>query len=287
MDRRFMDMLQAAWASDKFVCVGLDTDATRIRSALQSSISSDGEAIFEYNRRIIDSTADVVCAYKPNSAFYEASGVAGIQALISTIEYILSRAPEVPVILDAKRGDIGSTNQAYARFAFDICGADAVTVQPYAGKESLTPFLERADKGVIVLTRTSNPGANEFQDASVGEGRKLYELVAEAVTRDWNQNRNCGLVAGAPYPEEMRRIRSIVGDLPLLVPGVGTQGGELEAVVEAGQDSHGQGMIINSSRAILFASSGPDFAQAARQVTLKLHERILACRQRLNGLSKL
>jgi orotidine-5'-phosphate decarboxylase len=196
--------------------------------------------------------------------------------------------PDVPVILDVKLADIGNTNEGYAREAFDYYKADAMTVHPYLGKEALQPFLDRKDKGIFVLCRTSNPGAGEFQDRFVnltpaeidewglmpGTRLPLYQLVAYRVSREWNTNDNCGLVVGATYPEELRQVRGIVGDMPLLIPGIGAQGGDVEATVNAGRDSHGHGMIINSSRSIIFASAGPNYTEAARQEAQKLHDMI-------------
>ncbi|MDE2258290.1 MAG: orotidine-5'-phosphate decarboxylase, partial [Xanthomonadaceae bacterium] len=184
----------------------------------------------------------------------------------------------VPVILDAKRGDIGSTAQHYAAEAFERYGADAVTVNPYLGRDSVQPFLDRADKGVIVLCRTSNPSARDLQDLIVPDGiggnRPLYQHVAQRVARDWNANGNCALVVGATYPEELREVRALVGDMPILVPGVGAQGGDVEAVVRNGRNTQGAGLIISSSRAILYAGSGEDFAAAARREAQKLREAI-------------
>ncbi|MDE3230771.1 MAG: orotidine-5'-phosphate decarboxylase, partial [Chloroflexota bacterium] len=210
-------------------------------------------------------------AYKPNSAFYEQYGPAGLRALQRLIAYIHARYPEIPVILDAKRGDIGSTSAAYARAAFDTLRADAVTLHPYLGREAISPFLERAERGCIILCRTSNPGAGEFQDLATrggendGEARPLYQQVARAVASEWNTRGNCALVVGATYPEELRIVRGLVGDMPILVPGIGAQGGDLEAVIDAGLDSAGQGLIISLSRSVLYASSGADFAEAAQR----------------------
>jgi len=284
--RNAMELFNARWAEGKFVCVGLDSDYAKLPESVKTSGNPE-EAIVTFNKAIIDATKDLVCAYKPNSAFYEAQGPAGLAALKTTMEYIHEVAPGAPVILDAKRADIGNTNNGYVTFAFDWLGVDAITVHPYLGKEALKPFLDRADKMIIVLGRTSNPGAGEFQDLTVSSpvnsvnpvnpapaGAKLYQLVARQVAEFWNTNGNCGLVAGATYPEELAEIRKIVGDLPLLIPGIGKQGGDLEKAVLNGRNSKKQGMIINNSSGVLFASSGPDFAQAARVVTQKMHDDI-------------
>ncbi|MBI3632940.1 MAG: orotidine-5'-phosphate decarboxylase [Candidatus Vogelbacteria bacterium] len=268
--RNFIQLIKSRWEEEKFVCVGLDSDYEKIPNCLKRTVrglASHSKIIFRFNRDIIDATKDLVCAYKPNSAFYEAYGDEGIKALKKTCDYILKTAPTVPIILDAKRGDIGRTNEMYAKFAFDWLRADAITVNPYLGGKSLSNFLNRKDRGIIILCKTSNEGSNEFQ-------KNLYKKVAKNVVEKWNKNSNCLLVAGATYPRELKEIRKIVGDLPLLIPGIGKQGGDLEAVIKNGQDSKGQGMIINSSSGIIFASSGKDFAEAARNETLKLHEAI-------------
>lgn len=235
--------------------------------------------VFGFNKQIVQATRDLVCAYKLNAAFYEALGERGILALGETIEFIIAEAPGVPIILDAKKGDIGNTNDGYARMAFDYFCADAITVHPYLGYESLEPFIKREDKGIFVLCRTSNKGAGEFQDLLVSsEGpyaKPLYEVVAQRVSTRWNTYGNCGLVVGATCPDELKKVREIVGDdMLILIPGIGAQGGDLEKTLEAGKNSQGQGMIINSSRGIIFASGGDDFAEAARQATEELHNSI-------------
>lgn len=277
--REFVALVGERWAAGSFVSVGLDVQVDRIPAAILARHTSVHDAMFEFNRQIIDATADVVCAYKPNSAFYEAEGVQGVAALVDTIAYVRSVAPGVPVILDAKRADIGNTNEAYARFVFDVCGADALTVHPYLGAEGLRPFLDRPDWGVIVLCRTSNPGAGEFQDSTDGAGRPLFEQVAHNVAQSWNRNGNCGLVVGATYPEELRRVRHIAGDLPILIPGVGAQGGDLTAAVMAGRDSRGGGMIVNAARTIIYASSGDTFAADARTEVERMNAVISVARQ--------
>ena len=282
-----MEMMQAKWDEGKFVCVGLDSDVKKLPSAVPKPMFAPDEPYFGawgdqayFNKAIIDATKDLVCAYKPNLAFYR--GSLGKQELQTTINYIDHVSPDVPVILDAKQGDIGNTNDGYVDEDFSYFGAHAVTVNPYLGMVANKPFLDRADKGIILLCRTSNEDADEFQDLPVpspdGNGTvPLYQLVAHNVSRKWNDNGNCAVVVGATYPEELSEVRQIVGDgFPILIPGIGAQGGELEATVHAGCDSNGQGMIINSSRGIIFASSGKDFAEAARYETMKLHEAITA-----------
>ncbi len=259
----FRTLLDQRWSQRAFLCVGLDTSFDRIPDRVKQGRSLD-RAVFEYNRDIVEATCAHACAFKPNAAFYEAYGIEGMVALRDTIAYIKSNHPEVPVILDAKRADIGSTNEGYVRAAFDVLGADAVTVHPYLGKEALLPFLERGDKGILVLVKTSNPGAGELQDLVVGEdGRPLYQVVAQNVATAWNQNGNCGVVVGATYPQDLGVVRTIVGELPILIPGVGAQGGELGAAVAAGKTAKSSGILINVSRGVVFASSGEDYADAA------------------------
>jgi orotidine-5'-phosphate decarboxylase len=270
----FRSMLEHRWQHGKFVCVGLDSDYDQLPTNVKQERSVE-EAMVFFNERIIDATADLVCAFKPNAAFYEAQGDAGFRALTRTVQYIHESYPGIPVILDAKRADIGSTNQGYVQAAFDLMGVDAITVHPYPGKEALEPFLARKEKGIIVLAKTSNPGSGEFQDLRVGEEREpLYMVVARHVAEEWNANGNCGVVIGATYPEELRRVREIVGNMPILIPGLGAQGGEIAATVLAGKDSRGWGMILNSSRGIIFASKGSDFAEAGRKATEALHSEI-------------
>ena len=294
--RNFGALIRARWELGKFVCVGLDSDFTKIpkaahRPGLECEVDI-AHTIVAFNRAIVEATHEFACAFKPNIAFYEAHGAEGIGALQRTIMDIRTIAPDVPVILDAKRADIGNTNAGYAEMAFRVLRADAVTVNPYFGGEALKPFLECAHKGIFVLCRTSNPEAGEFQDlvapADWGTPGPLcnsafsktvavapiYAHVAHRVAKHWNGNGNCGLVAGATNPQELRNVRSIVGDMPILIPGIGAQGGDVEQTVSAGKDSHGQGMIINSSRGIIFASVGGDFADAARDKAQELHDLI-------------
>jgi orotidine-5'-phosphate decarboxylase len=275
--RNFRQLLENQWAQSNFVCVGLDSQPDKIPEFVRQGRGMKGVSvtptIIAFNRAIVEATMGLVCAYKPNTAFYEAHGYAGIMALQQTIVDIHAMAPDVPVILDAKRGDIGNTNAGYVSFAFNFLQADAITVHPYLGAEALKPFLDCAEKGIFVLCRTSNPGAGEFQDSWVG-GEPLWSVVARHVANDWDENRNCGLVVGATYPNELREIRRLAGDMPILIPGIGAQGGDVEQTVTAGMNKHGHGMIINSSRGIIFASSGADFAEVARRETEKLRDMI-------------
>jgi len=270
-ERILRGLLGAQWAAGNFVCVGLDSDPLKIPDVIHTENTAD--KIVAFNMAIVGATADLVCAYKPNAAFYEAYGSEGFEALQRTIMGVNDIAPDVPVILDAKRADIGNTNVGYEKAAFDILGADAITVNPYFGYEALQPFLERKNKGIFILCRTSNPGAGEFQNLLVN-GEPLYRIVARHVSEKWNKNGNCILVVGATCPEELAKVRDVVGDMPILIPGIGAQGGDVEKAVKAGKDSQGKGIIINSSRKIIFASNGPDFAEAARQETLKLDNMI-------------
>lgn len=264
-------MLESRWKLGNFLCVGLDSEIGRIPESARTASVRD--TILNFNRAIVDATKDLVCAFKPNPAFYEAQGEEGWSALRETILYIQEVAPEVPVILDAKRGDIKNTNRNYAESAFDHLRADAITVQPYLGGEPLAPFFERKDKGVIVLCHTSNPGAGEIQNLVVsgeplaasakGFGEPLYKVVARLAKEKWNANGNCSVMVGATYPEELSAVRAIVGDMPILTAGIGVQHGDLERAVTAGKDKNGRGFIINSSRSVIFASAEKDFAEAA------------------------
>lgn len=321
-DRNFREMLERQWDKENFVCVGLDPDLNKIpvNHIPNSKFLTPAQLILVFNQMIIDATKDLVCAYKPNIAFYEALGSDGWFALKKTVVYINKVAPDVPVILDAKRADIGNTNKGYIDM-LNLVGADAVTVNPYFGaEEGLQPFLDQEDKGIIVLCRTSNKGGSDFQDREVliteeeGEDWEVYvgsggifdfggvegiiqhengactpmpyigpfplfEVVAFKVSREWNKNNNCAVVVGATCTEELAEVRRIVGDMPILIPGIGAQGGDIEATVLAGKDSRGKGMIINSSRGIIFASSGPDFIKAVRRETEKLRDLIKQYRQ--------
>jgi len=264
----FIQALRARWTSaDSLVCIGLDPEPAKFPAKL----AGDPDSIFNFCRAIVDATAQYVCCFKPQIAHFAALGAE--DALQRLIAHVHAAHPGIPVILDAKRGDIGSTAQHYAAEAFDRFGADAVTANPYLGRDSLQPFLDRADKGVVILCRTSNPGARELQDLIV-EGRPLYQHVAETIARDWNGNGNCALVVGATWPEQLRQVRAIVGDMPFLVPGVGAQGGDVEAVVTNAKTADGTGLMVSSSRAILYASNGKDFALAAGEAAKALRDGI-------------
>jgi orotidine-5'-phosphate decarboxylase len=261
----FHSQLRRAWGtSGSMLCVGLDPDPARFPAEVR-------ESVFDFCAAIVDATADTVCAFKPQIAYFAAVGAEPELERICT--HIRDQHPHVLLVLDAKRGDIGSTADQYAREAFDRYGAHVVTVNPYLGTDSVEPFLRHPDGGVFVLCRTSNPGSGDFQSLEVDD-EPLYVHVARRVADEWNSIGDCGLVVGATYPDELRRVRSLVGDLPLLVPGVGAQGGDVEATVRAGTDSTGYGMVINSSRAILYASSGADFADAARAAALTTRDAI-------------
>jgi orotidine-5'-phosphate decarboxylase len=251
--------LAQAWTSaDSMLCVGLDPDP-RLWPA---GIDRLAHPYFEFCKAIVDATAPMVCAFKPQFAYFAAQGAE--QDLERICRYIADAHPHVLLLLDAKRGDIGPTAQQYAREAFVRYGADAVTVNPYLGHDSIEPYLHYTDNGVFVLCRTSNSGGDDFQSLDVG-GEPLYARVARHAVSDWNEGHRCGLVVGATYPDELRVVRGIVGDMPVLVPGVGAQGGDIDATVAAGLDSTGYGMVINSSRAVLYASTGDDFAEAAAE----------------------
>ncbi|MCL4535889.1 MAG: orotidine-5'-phosphate decarboxylase [Bacteroidetes bacterium] len=263
-------LLDVSRRRSSLVCVGLDIDPHRVPPHL----GTGPKALLAFNRSIIEATADLVCAYKPNLAFYEALGLEGWALLRATLAVI---PQDTPVIADAKRGDVGNTATAYAHAVFEDLGFDAVTVSPYLGEDALLPFLEWKDKGIFVLCKTSNPGSAEFQDLLVAapgaEPRPLYEVVASRVLH-WNRHGNCGLVVGATYPTQLQRIRQMAPELPILIPGVGAQAGDLEATVRYGVDEHGQRAIINSARGIIYASTGRDFAYAARQAAKELREAI-------------
>ena len=265
----FMQRLRDRWNdADTLLCVGLDPDPAKFPDAFVD----DEDALFSFCRDIVDATAAYACAFKPQIAYFAAhnGGEAALQRLVA---HINGSHPAVPVILDAKRGDIGSTAEQYAVEAFDRFGADAVTLNPYMGRDSADPFLQRNDRGCIFLCHTSNPGARDFQELAV-DGAPLYQHVARAIAGDWNAAGNCALVVGATFPEELKVIRGIVGDMPLLIPGVGAQGGDVEAVVRNGATADGTGLVINSSRAILYASSGAGYAEAAADAARELRDAI-------------
>ncbi len=242
---------------------------------LPSHLRGRDDAIFEFCREIVDATHDLVCAYKPQIAYFAAEHAE--DQLAALIKYIATRYPDIPVVLDSKRGDIGPTAEQYAREAFERFGAHAVTLSPYLGFDSIEPFLADPLKGAIILCRTSNPRSADLQMLEVG-GVPLYEHIAHLVTTKWNSTGQCGLVVGATYPAELARVRTIVGDMPLLVPGIGAQGGDVEASVRAGATAAG-GMIINSSRAILYAAQGEDFGHHARSVAVQTRDSINMARK--------
>jgi len=251
----FLDRIAAAEKrNNTFLCVGLDPDPT----LLPEHLAGQPDAIFQFCKSIVDATHDLVLAFKPQIAYF--AGQAAEQQLRRLVEYIHLNT-KVPVILDAKRADIASTSRMYAAEAFEVYGADAVTVNPYFGLDSLQPFLDHKDKGVIILCRTSNPGGSEIQNVKTADGAPIYEVVARKAAVEWNSNGNVLLVAGATHPDEIRRIRDIVGGMTLLIPGIGAQGGEISAMIES---ARGGGVIISSSRAVNYAGSGADFAATAR-----------------------
>ncbi len=252
---------------NSLLCVGLDPDINK----LPEHLKNEKYPIFEFNRVIIDATYNLVCAYKPQVAYY--AGQNAELELRMSIEYLQDKYPDVPVILDAKRGDIGSTAAMYAKEAFEIYNADAVTVNPYMGIDTLKPFLDNAGKGVVILCRTSNPSGKELQDFS-SNGKPLYLHVAELANSEWNYNNNVVLVVGATYPEELGRIRETCPDLPFLVPGIGVQGGDIEKVLQNGLRQDKAGLIINSSRGIIYADSSENFGEGVRQAALDLRDQI-------------
>ena len=264
-------LAEASRKNSSFLCVGLDPDPALMPV----------KSVFEFNREIIDATADLVCCYKPNLAFYEALGLDGLEALHRTLERI---PDEIPVIGDAKRGDIGSTAQAYAKAMFQQWGFDAVTANPYGGGDAVEPFLEYEDRGIFIWCRSSNPDAADFQDLSVGQGneqRPFYEQVA-LKARDWNHRSNVGLVMGATYPEQLQKVRELCPDMLILAPGVGAQEGVLEKVVKYGVNARGEGIIINASRSIIYASrSSSSFVGEARRAAQELRQQINSAREQL------
>ena len=278
----FVDMLRKRWGENRtLLCVGLDPDPARFPAHLKGD-----EAIFDFCRAIVDATHDLVCAFKPQIAYFAAHRAEDqLEALIA---HIHERYPDVPVILDAKRGDMGATSEQYAREVFERYRGDAVTLQPYQGYDAIAPYLAYEGKGAIILCRTSNPSGDELQSLRVtspgrespGREEPLYLHVARLVAERWNSTGQCGLVVGATYPKELAEVRAAVGDMPILVPGIGAQGGDLEASVQAGATAIG-GIIVSSSRAVLYAGKDEDFAAASRRVALETREAIEGCRSRL------
>jgi len=270
----FAEKLESRWRSaDSLLCVGLDPDPSRFPAHLRDR--DDG--IFAFCAAIADATAPYACAFKPQIAYF-ASARAEDQ-LESLLTHLRRQHPQIPVVLDAKRGDIGATAEHYAREAFERYGADAVTLSPFMGHDSLEPFLAHAGRGIFLLCRTSNAGGDDLQMLDVG-GERLFERIARLAAGTWNRSGRLGLVVGATYPAELARVRQIVGDLPLLVPGIGAQGGDVQASVHAGQTADGTGMLINSSRAILYASTGEDFAAAAATAARRTRDEINRYRRR-------
>ena len=264
----FLTMLRTAQQQNaSLLCVGLDPEPSRF----PEHIHGDANKIYDFCAAIVDATADLVCCYKPQIAHFAALGAE--DDLLRLIQYTQTTYPTIPVILDAKRGDIGSTAEKYAVEAFGRYGADAVTLNPYLGRDSIEPFLKHADKGVILLCRTSNPGAKDLQDLDCS-GKPLYQRVAETIARDWNGNNNCLLVVGATWPQQLAEVRAIVGDMPFLVPGVGAQGGDVQQIIQNGRGKASDALIISSSRAILYAGNGTDFAEAARAAAVKQRDEI-------------
>ncbi len=252
-------LLNASRKNESWLCIGLDPDPELMPET----------DVLQFNKAIIEATSDLVCAYKPNLAFYEALGAEGPTILEKTVRHV---PDDIPVIGDAKRGDIGNTARAYAQALFSVLGFDAATVNPYLGHDSVEPFISYKDKGVFILCRTSNKGAADFQDLITG-GLPLYEAVAQKAG-EWNTHGNVGLVVGATYPGELKRVRSICPEMALLIPGVGAQGGDLSSAVSYGVDAQGEKAIINVARQILYASKGKDFAQAARNIAEKIRHQI-------------
>lgn len=256
-DRPFMQALvEAQQRHHSQLCVGLDPDPARFPGAWRN----DESKVFDFCAAIVDATAHLVCAFKPQIAYFHALRAEVV--LEKLITYIHEHAPDVPVVLDAKRGDIGSTAEQYAKEAFERYRADALTLSPFMGFDSIEPYQRFANKGLFILCRTSNPGGSDFQALDIG-GEKIFERIAGLCAGKWNLNKQLGLVVGATFPAELARVRALAPELPLLIPGIGAQGGDLEATVKAGKNSDGLGMLINSARAILYASGGNDFAAAA------------------------
>ena len=253
--------------NSSLVCIGLDVDKEKMPKFL---FESSKHPYLEFNKSIIDSTKDLVCAYKLNMAFYEVLGTEGFELLKKTIKHI---PKDVAVILDGKRNDIGNTARKYAQTLFETLSADAITVNPYLGKDGVAPFLEYKDKCSFILCRTSNASAGDFQDLAVSE-TLLYQIVAKKI-KEWNENDNCGAVVGATYPEELKTIRSILGDeIPILIPGIGKQGGDVEKTIKNGTNSKGRMAVINSSRGIIFAGDDEDFATVSLKKAISLRDEI-------------
>ncbi|HUQ85456.1 MAG TPA: orotidine-5'-phosphate decarboxylase [Candidatus Limnocylindrales bacterium] len=266
----FNDKLNSAvQKNNSLLSVGFDPVVDKIPQFL---IEKDFP-FFEFNKAIIDTTYDLVCAYKFNSAFYEAEGDKGIKELKMSINYIKEKYPEVPTILDAKRGDIDNSNQGYVKYAFDYLGADSLTVMPYMGIQSLQPFFDRKDRGIIIGCHSSNPGAKEFQELIINN-KPLYHIVAEEIMKQYGDNPNSMIFMGATYPEELGTIRTIIGDKTILAPGIGAQAGTLEMSVRAGVNSQNKGLIIVIVRGVTYVSTSEDFAEKARQAAKNYRDEI-------------
>jgi orotidine-5'-phosphate decarboxylase len=257
----FRDKLaEASQRNHSLLCVGLDPDPSRL----------GGTPVATFIQAVVEATQDLVCAYKPNLAFFEALGTGGMQTLLEALRGVPAH---VPIIADAKRGDIGNTSRFYAQALFEVYDFDAATVSPYLGHDSVEPFLEYEERGVFLLCRTSNPGAEDVQSLRLADGRPLFEAVAK-LANAWNTRGNVGLVIGATWPEELKRVRAICPELPFLLPGAGAQGADLGQALRAGLDAQGGGVIVSASRQVLYASSGDDFADAARRAALGLRDEI-------------
>ncbi len=271
----------ASAANDSLLCVGLDPEPTRLPAPLAHLPL--GEAVTAFCREIIAATGDLVCAYKPNLAFFLALGREGWDALLAVRAIV---PPAIPLVLDAKFGDIGNTAEAYARFAFDVLDADAVTVNPYLGGDAAAPFLARPERAAFLLVKTSNPGSGDVQDMRIATGETVAMHVARHAGVWGAAHGNAGVVVGATYPADLAAVRAALPDTPILVPGIGAQGGDLAATVTAGIDARGGGLLISASRGVLYASSGPDFAAAARAEATRLRGAINTQRCQVPGSSR-
>lgn len=266
LPRMFTEKLRAAnRANNSFLCIGLDPDP---------DLMPHGDTV-SFIRDVVEATKDLVCAYKPNFAFFEAMGVGGLQALLESISFV---PEETPIIADAKRGDIGNTAQFYAEAIFEKLGFDACTVNAYGGRDAVQPFLDYEDKGILIWCRSSNPGGGEFQDMVMSDGRPLYLSVAERA-EEWNERGNVGLVLGATWPEQIESVRELCPSMPVLLPGVGAQEGDLEAAVQAAMNDRGEGFIVSASRGVLYAGRGDDYAEAARREAQRIRGRINVMRE--------
>ena len=273
--KTFLQLLSDAWeTNNSLLCVGLDPTPEKLPTHLRGLPVE--QAFYTFCVGIIDATAEHACSFKPQIAYFAAHRAESV--LEDIIRYAKTKYPHIPIILDAKRGDIGSTAEQYAIEAFERYQADAVTVNPYMGFDSVQPYLAYSDKGVVILCRTSNPGGSDLQFLPV-DGQPLYQIVARKVANEWNSNGQCALVVGATFPNEIAQVREIVGDMPLLIPGIGAQSGDLAATMQAGQTANGTGVIINSSRAIIYASAGEDYAHAAKKIARQTQAAINALRK--------